>query len=88
MLWVWMRKRGAQLPRFAFYGRRFFKKFARLYIITVTISMEAHMAKKPTNETTSKKVASTAGKLLADPKTPAKVRSVAASALTQRVKKK
>ena len=44
--------------------------------------------KKPTNETTSKKVASTAGKLLADPKTPAKVRSVAASALTQRVKKK
>jgi hypothetical protein len=44
--------------------------------------------KKPSNETTSKRVASTAGKLLNDPKTPAAVKRVAASALTQHVKKK
>jgi len=43
-------------------------------------AMEAIVAK---NETTSKKVASTASKLLSDPKTSAKVKSVAASALTQ-----
>ena len=41
---------------------------------------DAIMAK---NEKTSKKVASTAAKLLADPKTPKSVKSVAASALTQ-----
>lgn len=41
------------------------------------------MAKKPTNERTSSGVASTAGKLLSNPKTPAKVKQVAASALTQ-----
>ena len=35
------------------------------------------------NEKTSSKVASKAGKLLADKKTPQKVKSVAASALTQ-----
>ncbi len=35
------------------------------------------------NEKTSKKVASTAGKLLQNPKTPKHVKKVAASALTQ-----
>jgi hypothetical protein len=40
------------------------------------------------NETTSAKVASTAGKLLAKPSTPKPVRSVAASALTQAPNKK
>lgn len=35
------------------------------------------------NEKTSKKVASKAAKLLANPKTPKSVKSVAASALTQ-----
>lgn len=47
------------------------------------------MAKKPpSNESTSKTVASKASKLLSNPKTPAATKSVAASALTQRVKKK
>jgi len=47
------------------------------------------MAKKPLpNESTGKAVASKAGKLLSNPKTPAAVKSVAASALTQRVPKK
>lgn len=45
-------------------------------------------SKKPLNEKTSAKVASTAGKLLADPKTPKAVRTVAASTLTQRPGKK
>lgn len=40
-------------------------------------------SKKPTNEQTSTRVASTASKLLSNPKTPAAVKSVAASALTQ-----
>jgi hypothetical protein len=45
--------------------------------------------KKTLNEQTSKAVASKAGKLLKNPKTPASVKSVAASALTQaRAKKK
>jgi len=44
--------------------------------------------KKPTNEQTSKKVASTASRLLSNPKTPANVKSVAASALTQAPNKK
>lgn len=35
------------------------------------------------NEKTSRSVASTAGKLLSNPKTPAAVKRVAASALTQ-----
>jgi hypothetical protein len=49
----------------------------------------AYMAsKKPTNETTSARVASTAGKLLVNPNTPKAVRQVAASALTQRPNKK
>jgi hypothetical protein len=39
------------------------------------------------NETTSKRVASTASKLLRKPTTPKPVKSVAGSALTQRVKK-
>lgn len=42
-------------------------------------------SKKPVNETTSARVASTAGKLLVNPNTPKDVRRVAASALTQRV---
>lgn len=49
------------------------------------------MAKKPTapkNESTGKKVASIASDLLRKKSTPAKVKSVAASALTQTVKKK
>jgi hypothetical protein len=41
--------------------------------------------KKPSNETTSARVASTAGKLLANPNTPKDVKRVAASALTQKV---
>ena len=45
------------------------------------------MAKKP-NETTSKKVTSKAGKLLTSKSTSKTVKSVAASALAQRVKKK
>lgn len=40
--------------------------------------------KKPTNEQTSARVASTASKLLSNPRTPAAVKSVAASALTQK----
>ncbi|WP_185737751.1 hypothetical protein [Burkholderia cepacia] len=40
------------------------------------------------NETTSKRVATVASKLLSDPKTPKAVRSVAGSALTQKVKAK
>lgn len=39
-------------------------------------------------ETTSSSVASKASKLLSNPKTPANVKSVAASALTQKVKSK
>jgi hypothetical protein len=38
---------------------------------------------KGKSERTSRRVASTAGRLLANPKTPAAVRRVAASALTQ-----
>jgi hypothetical protein len=46
--------------------------------------------KKPNkaSETTSSSVASKASKLLSNPKTPANVKSVAASALTQKVKTK
>jgi hypothetical protein len=40
------------------------------------------------DEKTSKKVAKIAAQLLSNPKTPAKVKSVAASALTQRPNKK
>ncbi|WP_267499099.1 hypothetical protein [Rhizobium sp. 'Codium 1'] len=40
------------------------------------------------NERTSKSVASTAGKLLSNPKTPSAVKKVAASALTQAPNKK
>jgi hypothetical protein len=43
---------------------------------------------KPKNETTSPKVATIASKLLSNPKTPAPVKKVAASALTQKVKGK
>ncbi len=41
------------------------------------------MAKKPTNEQTSKKVASQASKQLSNPKSTKAQKSVAASALTQ-----
>ena len=44
--------------------------------------------KKPPNETTSKVVASKASKLLSSPRTPVAVKSVAGSALTQRVRGK
>lgn len=44
--------------------------------------------KKPANETTSKTVASKAAKILNDPKATKAMKSVAGSALTQRVKKK
>lgn len=46
------------------------------------------MAKASRNEKTSKPVASIASKLLRDPKTPANVKKVAASALTQAPNKK
>lgn len=46
--------------------------------------MPANKAK----ETTSKRVAHIASKLLSNPKTPAPVKAVAASALTQKVGKK
>jgi hypothetical protein len=42
------------------------------------------VTKKTANEQTSARVASTAAKLLSNPKTPAAVRSVAASVLTQK----
>lgn len=45
-------------------------------------------SKKPSNESTSPKVAKIASKLLSNPSTPAKVKSVAASALTQATPKK
>lgn len=41
-------------------------------------------SKKPAIENTSSRVASTAAKLLSNPRTPAAVKSVAASALTQK----
>jgi hypothetical protein len=41
------------------------------------------MARKPTNETTSPKVASAASKILSNPKSTPTQKSVAASALTQ-----
>ena len=44
--------------------------------------------KKPPSETTGKAVASKASKLLSNPATPKAVKSVAASALTQRVRGK
>ena len=43
---------------------------------------------KSKSETTSKKVATIASKLLSNPKTPANVKTVAASVLTQRPNKK
>lgn len=46
------------------------------------------MAKAARNERTSKRVASIASKLLSNPKTPAKVKTVAASVLTQAPNKK
>lgn len=46
------------------------------------------MAKKQSNERTSGGIASTASKLLSNPKTPTNVKRVAASALTQARNKK
>ena len=46
------------------------------------------MATKKPSETTSPRVATAASKLLSNPKTPANVKTVAASALTQKVKGK
>lgn len=46
------------------------------------------MATKKQNETTSQRVAKIAGQLLVNSKTPARVKTVAASALTQKVKQK
>lgn len=46
------------------------------------------MTNKKSNETTSKRVAQTASKLLRDPKSPVPVKSVSGSALTQRVRAK
>lgn len=46
------------------------------------------MTKTKRNETTSKRVATQASRLLSNPKTPATVKSVAASALTQKTKRK
>jgi hypothetical protein len=43
------------------------------------------MPTKPKSETTSARVATTASKLLSNPKTPKDVKAVAASALTQKV---
>ena len=51
-----------------------------------TIGNTNMRSKKP--ETTSSRVATKASKLLSNPKTPATVKSVAASALTQKVKAK
>jgi hypothetical protein len=44
------------------------------------------MARKPTNESTSKAVASKASRILSNPKSSSTAKSVAASALTQRKK--
>jgi len=44
------------------------------------------MASKPKNETTSPRVASIAAKALANPKTPATVKTLAGSVLTQKVR--
>lgn len=46
------------------------------------------MATKPKSETTSPRVATIASKLLANPKTPTNMKTVAASVLTQKVKGK
>lgn len=51
---------------------------------TCTLKGLTLATKKTPNEQTSARVAATAAKLLSNPKTPAAVRSVAASALTQR----
>jgi hypothetical protein len=57
----------------------------RVEVASVAINREIPMAR---NERTSKSVASTAAKLLSNPKTPAAVKKVAASALTQAPNKK
>jgi hypothetical protein len=46
------------------------------------------MAQRPSNETTSKRVASIASKILRNPKSTLAQKSAAASALTQRMKRK
>jgi hypothetical protein len=54
----------------------------------VLINYHLNLFTMAKNEKTSKKVASTAGKLLQNPKTPKHVKKVAASALTQTADKK
>ena len=56
----------------------------RLSLFPRTDKENLMSSKKPTNEHTSARVASTAAKLLSNPRTPASVKSVAASALTQK----
>jgi hypothetical protein len=59
---------------------------SRLSLFPRTDKENPMSSKKPTNEHTSARVASTAAKLLSNPRTPASVKSVAASALTQKAR--
>ena len=56
--------------------------------VVVLINYHLNIFTMAKNEKTSKKVASRAGKLLQNPKTPKHVKKVAASALTQTADKK
>jgi hypothetical protein len=56
--------------------------------VGVLINYHLNLFTMAKNEKTSNKVASTAGKLLQNPKTPKRVKKVAASALTQTADKK
>ena len=56
--------------------------------VGVLINYHLNLFTMAKNEKTSKKVASTAGKLLQNPKTPKHVKKLAASALTQTADKK
>jgi hypothetical protein len=56
--------------------------------VGVLINYHLNLFTMAKNEKTSKRVASTAGKLLQNPKTPKRVKKVAASALTQSADKK
>ena len=59
-----------------------------IYDLVVKLIDRKGVKRMAKNEQTSKKVASQASKLLSNPKTPAVVKSVAASALTQAPNKK
>jgi hypothetical protein len=54
-------------------------------LIRPSIHLKGAIMATKKSESTSAKVASTAAKLLSNPRTPASVKSVAASALTQKV---